>query len=191
MRKVKICVEGADETPPPPPLDRPGVGRDEANSPVRLRVRRFPPGTPPVTQPPAGHPHAARLGPTAPAPPPPQGPGEPTTGGRPSGRSPRAPSCSSLLSRRAHTRSRSWRPPRPTSTGGCTERRACPASPSRSPRPGMRHTHCCRAGRSPPSVGSTWCGFPGRPPPPPSGPVVVSGVPTLVLVPCICFRKPC
>ena len=115
------------------------------------------PGSPPSRRPPT-----RRIAwPTRTCPPlPSPGPGMPTTGGRPSGKSIRATRCSSLSWQSAGIRSGSWGPPRPTTMG----QHPLPTPSSQRRRHGTGYTPSCGPGRSPPSGGSTWCGSPPQPP---------------------------
>ena len=134
-----------------PPPDRPGVRRHQADPPVRRHVGDVPQGAHLVPRPHAGDARTPRPGQPAPAPPPPSpGPGVPTTGGRSSGKSARAPPCSSSLSRPTGTGRGSWGSSPPTYTG----QRPWPALASRRPRRGTGCTPSCEHRRSPPLRGS-------------------------------------
>ena len=142
--EVRIFLEGLGEAHPPRPRPtNPVYNGTRPTPPVRRTVLGFSPGTRLVPHPPAGRPHAAQLGPPTPVFIPSPGPWAPTTGDGPSGRSTRAPRCSSTSSQCAGTQSRSWVPRRATCTGRRTERRPCPAPPSRLLRPGTRYTRSC------------------------------------------------
>ena len=169
MGGLAIFVPGADRIPPRPRPTDPLYNRTRTTLRYDVVCYALPGnllGAPPSRQPPTGP--AAGLNraclPSSPR------PGPTTTGGTPSGRSSRAPPCSSLSLQRAGTQSRCFGPPQPTCTRRRKERRQCPAPPLQWPRPGMRYTRLCGAGRLPPSVESTWCGSPRRAPTNPLGP---------------------
>ena len=136
---------------PPAPADQPGVRRRQAEPPYAVMCEAFPrdpswcPVLPLAT-------HAPRaLANSNLSPPPSPGPGVPTTGGRSSGKSARAPPCSSSSSQPAGTQSGSWGSPPLT----CTGQRPYPAPPSRRPRRRTAYTPSSEHRRSPLLRGST------------------------------------
>ena len=150
VAEVMVFVEGADEAPAG---SRPINPLYDGTRPLPCTpsCARRSPGSPPGAPPSRWRRTHPAAGPTCTYPPPSPGPGVPTTEGRSSGKSARAPPCSSSSSRPAGTRSRSWGSTPLT----CTGQRPYPAPPSRRPRRGTGYTPSCGHRRSPPLQGST------------------------------------
>ena len=150
VSEITVFMEGADEAPTRPRPTNPVYDGARPTPPYAVMCKVFPmeptcrPALPPVT-------HAPAAGPTQTCPPPSSGPGVPTTGGRSSGKSARAPPCPSSSSRPAGTRNGSWGAPPPTSTG----QHPYPAPPSRRPRRGTGYTPSCERRGSAPLRGSS------------------------------------
>ena len=148
--EVTVFVEGADTAPARPA--RPTRCTTAPDRPSRTpSCARRSPGSPPGAPPSRRRRTQPAAGPTRTYPPPSPGPGVPTTEGRSSGKSARAPPCSSSSSRPAGTRSGSWGSP----PGTCTGQHPYPAPPSRCPRRGTGYTPSYGHRRSPPLRGST------------------------------------
>ena len=114
--EITVFVEGADEAPARPRPTNPVYDSARPTPPYAIMCEAFPreptwcPALPLATHAPRGW-ADPDLSPPSPI------PGVPTTGGRSSGKSTRAPPCSSSSSRPEGTRNGSWGSPPPTSMG--------------------------------------------------------------------------
>ena len=125
LGKIRVFVEGAGEAPTRPRPTNPVYDGTRPTPPYAVMCEAFP-REPTCCSPSCRRRTHPAAGPARTCPPPSPGPGVPTTGGRSSGKSARAPPCSSSSSEPAGTRSGSWGSPPPTYTG----QRPCPAPPA-------------------------------------------------------------